>query len=298
MDNDNKTRIVTHSSGFHTDDVFAVATLLLVVGEEKEVEIIRSREKEVHKTADYVVDTGNEYDPDRNRFDHHQEGGAGKRENGVPYASFGLVWKKFGQELTGSKKGLEMIDQMIVQPIDAGDNGLRFLQTTIPNLYPFDIGRLVFLFAPTWKEETSIDEVFIKLVSYAKVIISRLIVSVKDDIEAEKLVLDCYNTAPDKRLILLNERYPWEEVLSQFPLPLFVVYKNQQGQWSIKTIRDDMFSYEPRKKLPESWAGKRMEELEKVTGVKDAVFCHNARFMAVAKTKEAVLKLAEIALNS
>jgi uncharacterized UPF0160 family protein len=38
--------------------------------------------------------------------------------------------------------------------------------------------------------------------------------------------------------------------------------------------------------------------LEKITGVAGAIFCHNARFMAVAKTKEAILKLSEIALNS
>jgi uncharacterized UPF0160 family protein len=30
----------------------------------------------------------------------------------------------------------------------------------------------------------------------------------------------------------------------------------------------------------------------------DAVFCSNGRFIAKAKTKEAILKLAEIALNS
>jgi len=36
--------------------------------------------------------------------------------------------------------------------------------------------------------------------------------------------------------------------------------------------------------------------LAKVTGVPDATFCHNGRFLAVAKSKEGALKLAEIAL--
>lgn len=297
MDKDEKITIVTHSSGFHTDDVFAVATLLLVLGEKVSFEVIRSREKEIIDKADYVVDTGNTYEPLKNRFDHHQEGGAGKRLNGVPYASFGLVWKKYGEQLSGSMKKYEKIDRILVQPIDAGDNGLKFLETKIQNLHPFDIGILTSIFAPTWKEnEVSIDEVFLQLVSYAKRIISRLIISVGDATEAEQLVIDSYNSSPDKRLILLNERYPWEEILSQYPEPLYVVYKNQQSNWSIKTIRNDRFSYEPRKKLPESWAGKRDKELEDATGVSDAVFCHNARFMAVAKTKEAILKMAEAAL--
>ncbi len=292
-----KVTIVTHSSGFHTDDIFAVATLLIVLGENTNVEVIRSREKEVHAIADYLVDTGNEYDPDKNHFDHHQTGGAGLRDNGIPYASFGLVWKKFGERLSGSTKAFEKIDQILVQPIDAGDNGIKFSETRIPNLHPFDIGTLTFIFAPTWKEDVNIDEVFLKLVSYAKVIISRLIISTRDDVEAEQLVVDCYNLSLNKELIEVNEGYPWEEVLSKYPEPLFVIYKNYQGNWSIKSIRNDMFSYEPRKKLPQAWGGKKDEELEKVTGVKDSVFCHNARFMAVAKTKEAILKMAEIALK-
>ena len=46
---DKKITIVTHSSSFHTDDIFAVATLLIALGEDKNIEIIRSREKEVQK---------------------------------------------------------------------------------------------------------------------------------------------------------------------------------------------------------------------------------------------------------
>jgi uncharacterized UPF0160 family protein len=38
------------------------------------------------------------------------------------------------------------------------------------------------------------------------------------------------------------------------------------------------------------------EELAQVTGVADAVFCHNKLFMAVAKSKEGAIKLAELAL--
>jgi len=50
--------------------------------------------------------------------------------------------------------------------------------------------------------------------------------------------------------------------------------------------------------LPESWAGKSGEELEKVARVPGAIFCHSGRFLVVAKTKEAILKLAAIALRS
>ena len=125
-----------------------------------------------------------------------------------------------------------------------------------------------------------------------------MIVSSKDRKEAKKMVIDAYNNSTDKRLIILeNSRYPWAEAMSQLQEPLYVVYKNiTDDTWSIKGVRSDLGSFESRKNLPAEWAGKTGEELEKVTGVKGAVFCHNARFMAVAKTKEAILEMAEIAL--
>ncbi len=294
-----KVRIVTHSSRYHTDDVFAVATLLILL-EGQDVEVIRSREDEVINTGDYVVDVGNVYDESKNRFDHHQKGGAGVRENGIPYASFGLVWKHFGEKLSGSLEASNKIDKTIIQPIDALDNGVSFSESKIAGLMSPDVNFLTFLFAPTWKEEDiNIDQVFMRLVSYAKEIIKREIVVVQHKLEAEKFVIEAYNNSSDKRLVELDERYPWEEVLSRFPEPLFVIYKKRiDNNWSLKGIRNDLMSFELRKKLPENWAGLRDQELEDVSGIEGAKFCHNARFLAVNKTKEGILKMAEIALNS
>lgn len=294
-----KIKIVTHSSGFHTDDVFAVATLSLLLGEEN-ISITRSRDTSITDQADYLVDFGSVYDPSIKRFDHHQKGGAGKRENDIPYASFGLVWKEYGEKICSNKIVADKVDQFLVQPIDAHDNGVKILETKIENVYPVDIGSIVHLFEPTWKEDSSIDEAFITLVSYARVLIKRVIVCMEADVEAERLVLKAYNEAEDKRLIILdNKRYPWLGFLNKFPEPLFVVYENKQDNtWSMKGVRNDIFSYDYKKILPESWAGKRDEELDKVTGVPGCVFCHNARFMAVNKTKEGILKMAEIALNA
>lgn len=299
MSEKSKVTIVTHSSKFHTDDIFAVATLTLALENEYEIEVIRSRDMSVIEKGDYVVDVGGLYDESINRFDHHQIGGAGKRENGVPYAAFGLVWKKFGERLVGSKEGAFKVDQTIVQPIDANDNGVQFLKTCIEGLFPFDIGTMTFLFSPTWKEaDTDLDVLFVELVGYAKAILKRKIITTKDELEGARLVLEIYKNTEDKRLIIVEERYPWEETLSKFPEPLFAVYKNRDNNWSIKCVRSDLLSYDRRKDLPKNWAGKRDEELEKETGVPGSVFCHNNLFMAVNKTKEGILKMAEIALES
>ena len=290
--------ILTHSSKFHTDDVFAVATLILLLEKEHKIKIIRSREPSFLATADYVVDKGGIDDQKTNRFDHHQEGGAGGRKNAVPYSSFGLVWKKFGKNLCGSQEVADKVDKELVQPIDLYDNGIKYLETNIKNIHPFDINKLIDAFRPTWKENNDIDDVFMEVVLYSKTLLLKEIKHIKDEHEAVGLVINAYNNSPDKKVIELDERWPWGETLVQFPEPIFVIYKKRvDNDWSIKTIRDDIFSYNARKDLPKAWAGKRDEELEKVTGVPGSVFCHNGRFIAVAKTKEAILKLAQIALN-
>jgi len=292
--------IVTHSSKFHTDDVFAVATLQLLLEKNHDIEVIRTRDKEIIDRADYVVDVGGEYSQIRNRFDHHQQGGAGVRVNGIPYASFGLVWKQFGAVVCESQSVADKLDIYLVQPIDAWDNGIEFSDTKIDGVYPYTIKSITYAFRPTWKEEdANLDAIFNTLVSYAKILLNREIRHVADDTDAEKSVMEAFQKTEDKRVIVLDERYPWEEILNKMSEPLFVVYpKRVDGTWSLKTIRNDLNSYTSRKDLPESWAGKSGEDLEKVTGVAGSIFCHNNRFLAVAKTREAIMQLAEIALNS
>ena len=56
-------------------------------------------------------------------------------------------------------------------------------------------------------------------------------------------------------------------------------------------------TFNPRKPLPESWAGLRDQALAEVTGVPDSVFCHSARFIAGAKSLDSAIKLAELALQ-
>lgn len=302
MDGNKKVSIVTHSSGFHTDDIFAVATLCLILEKEgKEFTITRSRDIAIAESADYLVDFGWISNPETNRFDHHQVGKAGERSNGIPYASFGLVWKKFGADLCGSDTVANKIDMKFIQPIDASDNGVDLFKNLIDDVSPFSISSIVHLFYPTWKEEgKNIDDTFIEVVSYAKFLLSRIIKTTIDECEAEQFVLDAYNNSIDKRVVVVeSNKYPWDEVLSKFPEPLYAIYRSlSEENWNMKCIRNNQNSYVCRKYLPESWAGKANDELESITGVSGAKFCHNNRFVAAAKTKEGILKMAEIALNS
>jgi uncharacterized UPF0160 family protein len=304
-----KKKIVTHSAGFHTDDVFAVATLILYLDEE--VEVVRSRDPKVWASADYIVDTGNEYSPDKNIFDHHQSGGAGERENGIPYASFGLVWKHFGEKVCGSKEIAENLDRRLVQPIDAGDNGVKTYASVIDNIRPYDIGDIISLYEPTWKEfrEVDFDEKFLEAVSLAKNFLLREIKKTQDWVEAEKIVDDEYKNSTDKRLIIINNEEVADRVLVtysliKFPEPLYVVFRGKSfdnsndPHWRVAAVNKDKNTYETRKPLPESWLGKRDSDLVYASSVSEATFCHKNGFTCGATSKTGAIKLAKLALEA
>lgn len=295
----NNKKLITHNGSFHSDDIFACATLCLVLEKNGEqFEIIRTRDPEIIKNGDYVFDVGGVYDKESNRFDHHQKGGAGGRLFGdlsIEYASFGLVWEKFGIELCGSQEVVDMIDKKLVASTDAFDNGFSLFENR-NETSPYLIQHAFLAMVPTWKEDLSNDEMFLKSVTIAKEFLLREIIHMQDAILAEEAVSLIYNKAEDKRILILDKNYE-EEAFLNFPEVLFVIYPRIDKTWGIRAVKNDLKSFKNRKDFPKSWAGLRDEELQNVTGVRDVVFCHRGLFLAVANSKEGAIKLAQIAVE-
>ena len=63
--------IGTHNGTFHCDEVLACC-MLKMLPEYSDAEIIRTRDENVLKTCDVVVDVGGKYEPSSHRYDHHQ----------------------------------------------------------------------------------------------------------------------------------------------------------------------------------------------------------------------------------
>lgn len=291
-----KKKVITHDGVFHADDVFATAALSLLLN--GRMEVVRTRDQDQINEGDFVFDVGGEYDPALNRFDHHQPGGAGMRDNGIPYAAFGLVWKKYGETICGSKEVAEQIDMHLVQAIDAVDNGID-LATPTGVLLPFTVQNLFYAFRPSWKENPEVVDIgFTEAVEIAIKVLERKIIKTRDFLEGKKGVLDAYQTQENRQILVLDERYPWEEVLLEFPEPLFVVAPRVDGKWKAEAVFVRLGSFERRKYFPELWGGKKDQELAAISGVPDAVFCHNARFLVVALSREGALELARKALAS
>lgn len=296
-------KLITHNGSFHSDDIFAAAALSLYLEKNgEEFEIIRTRDEKIIKAGDFVFDVGGVYNGEQNKFDHHQKGGAGGRSFGgvlIEYASFGLVWKKFGAEISGLQEIADVVDKKLTAPIDAHDNGFDLVENKF-EISPYFIQHFFLSMRPTWKEENlSKDEMFFRCVEIAKEILSREIIQVKDAILAKEKILSIYKDSQDKKIIILDEKYPHENIIDNLPEPLFVVYPRKVTEdWGVEAVKNGPKTFKNRKNFPNSWAGLRDEELQKITGVSDAVFCHRGLFLAVANSKEGAIKLAQIAVES
>jgi uncharacterized UPF0160 family protein len=64
----------------------------------------------------------------------------------------------------------------------------------------------------------------------------------------------------------------------------------------MQAVPERLGDFTNRRSLPQAWAGLQAEELASLTGVEDAVFCHGARFLVVARTREGIRELARQAL--
>lgn len=259
----------------------------------------RTRDDEEIRNADIAVDVSGKNDPDKERFDHHQEGGAGKRENGIPYGSFGLVWKKYGPIISKNPRVADLVDKKMVQPIDAADNGYMLYKPTHPNVNPYLFDSVLNALTPTWRDKESIDETFFELIPFVQIILKKEIEKAQyffEDIEAVKKE---YRNTENKNIIVLEHSYPWKSILSNHKEPMFVVHPDQNtGEWVIACVKKNPRAHEYRKMLPQSWAGKKKGDLAAVTGVSDAEFCHNKRFIAKAWSKEGAIKMAHLAVNA
>jgi len=294
--------VVTHSGTFHSDDVFACATLSLWAEKDGDkLNIVRSREEDIIKKADMVVDVGMEYDPDKDRFDHHQKGGAETHENGIPYASFGLVWKKYGEQICGDKEIVDRVEKYLVMPVDARDNGVNISSVNELNVIDHRTSDMISNLNLTDQEDKNKSyEYFEKAVYFAKEIIKREIVWAKAFIDGEKETLEAIKKQNEPEVLILDRNIEWHEAVSKNKNIKFVVYLDKNGKdWNLQSGRDDLEKYDSdRANLPKNWWGLRGDELVNVSGIEGAIFCANRGWSAVAKTKEEAIEMANKALRN
>ena len=101
----------THDGLYHTDDIFCMSLINICLGEDNEVEFVRTREK----TSYFTFDVGG------GDFDHHHCDEYRKSLDGI-FASFGKLWCTLGRTLELREEVWKEIDNQFVRYIDASDN--------------------------------------------------------------------------------------------------------------------------------------------------------------------------------
>lgn len=290
--------IGTHNGKFHSDDVFSVALLTTLF---PEVKVVRSRDQTVLDTLDLVLDVGGEYDISKNRFDHHQVGGAGDRPNGIRYSAFGLIWQTYGLEYC---EGNEIVHKRLfegfVSSFDAYDNGQNTFEITTEDASVVQLQDIFDKYLNPNADESSelsdYDKAFSSAVEMAKVILDRVVKRQIAKVKSEQYFYAQWQASPDKRYVVLDKHANAGDMAEQMPELLYYVYLSPSKNWHIQGMTKEKGSFEPKKALPAGWAGLRDEEFARHTGVEDAVFCHNNLHLCGAKSKDGALKLLEMAL--
>lgn len=288
---------ITHAGTFHADEIFATIILSEIMDQ-----IVLIRLPEV-KESDYPEKMI--YDIGGGKYDHHQVGGNGQRENGVKYASCGLIWKNFGLEVL-KKRGVRdaerelvfnIVDRDIIQFIDSNDNGQA---PVIDTDYGFmHLSKIIAQFNPCWDEECDRDDNFYEALQLAKTVWDNFLKNIIHKVAAKEFVDKAIEDSEDG-IMILNRFMPWKEFVIDSTNPKakdinFIIFPSNRGGYCVYTIPVEKDSFESRKLFPVEWGGLRDEALQKATGVDTAKFCHNARFLCTTLTLKDALKIASIA---
>ena len=295
-----KVTIATHDGFYHADELFAVSALSLYLrGLGKDVEIIRTRDKDKAFSCDYCVDVGREYDPVKNRFDHHQVDDSLIRPNGIPYAAFGLIWKHFGMKLVSSKDIFEVIEQKLVQPIDAMDNAVTLSTRNFEGVNEYNIASAIYAISQHHGIE-NLNQSFFDCLTICEQILAGEIKQAEDKHQSRLIVTSEIKKQNIPAILILDKFHSWKDVVLDYPDIKFVMYPDvNTSNWYLqpaKNTKDDFGGY--RVNFPVSWLGKEHHELAEVSGIDEAVFCHKSGYLAVAKSKEATISMAQKVLES
>lgn len=279
----NEADFVTHAGNFHADDVFSSMFMARLYGD---ITLIRLN--------DYKDDGSKiAFDIGLGKFDHHQANYDKKRANGIHYCGFGLLWQEYGLKYLRKikvkypEKVFNILDELLVIQIDAIDNGEYFIDAPF-NIYT--LAGLIEQFRPKIGKKEDENECFIKAVSFADTIFEQILNDAIGKVYAINEIEKKKRSIKDN-ILILDKYIPYEYAIFKLELDVnFVVYPSNRGCYAAHTVPTKYKGFTPKIPFKKEWAGLRDEELQKVSGIKTAHFCHKKLFLATATTKEDALK--------
>jgi len=322
--------IGTHNGSFHCDESLA-CSLLRLLPRYKDASIIRTRDPAILDTCTLVVDVGGVFDKEKHRYDHHQKSftstfnslDSSKKWN-TKLSSAGLVYFYFGREIIAHVLQVESKDQVVekvfdkvyegfVEEIDAIDNGISTHDGVPRYSINTNLSSRVAHLGPTWLDPNpDYDAGFEKAMELTKTefldrvnYYGKVWWAARDVVS--KALQSRFEAHPSGRVIDFSSGgVPWKEHLFELEVEeglkddttiLYAVFTDQNGMWRIQCVPLRVGSFENRLSLPAEWRGLRDQQLQQISGVEGATFVHAGGFIGGAKSKEAVMKMVEIALK-
>ena len=300
------THIITHSGGFHADELLS-SVILTRLFQKAELRRTRDRQWLSPSPEKIIYDVGAIYNADVQIFDHHQRPSP-LREDGQPFSSFGLIWKHYGREYLTAMNvpayNVEEIhnifDTTFVLPIDLLDNGAMEPSVAGP-LSVLTLPALLASFKPVFDDPspTADDDAFFTALPIARSFMEVAIGNFAAKLRAQSIVFEAIVKAGPSPILELPMGMPYRSALDKAQAGHILFVVNPRGNdWTLNGIKLSKDTFEQRAYLPIAWAGMTDEALEDASGVKGAKFCHNARFIAVASSREAIMKMANLAVDS
>ena len=327
----NETKIIgTHSGKFHADEVLSTF-MLKYLPETIKSAVVRTRNDEILKLCDYVVDVGGIIDPKKNRFDHHMKefkevfDEKDEELNTIKLSSAGLIWKYLGKEilinvlksLTLYEQNKTHIDEIFrniyidfIQGVDGVDNGVTQYNKDLKPKYKLsgNFSSRISRLNPEWNmENIDVNERFKKGWDVAEEEFMHYINKYGNSyFLAYDIVENAIKEAiKENKVYIVLERYcPWHNPLYEIEKKLglgdrflYCVHPGSNQRWCSTAVNLNDHCMELRKPFPLEWRGKRSDELKKITGMNDAEFVHVSGFVSFWLKKESAIKATEFSIN-
>lgn len=291
----------THNGIFHGDDGVGIA-ILKIAHANTDIHVVRTDDIEKLKECDIVIDIGG------GRFDHHMAGFKICRPTGEKYASAGLVWREFAEKAIKNvmtEEGIsidddeiavikEQIDREIIIPVDMEDNGEKISSHTFS---------FIPTFLPSWFKKPNYDDAFDRVVAIVCNILKEIIKDKALKIAAVKELQKRYDSIHDGILELPTQTIQWLEDVVRYNenhnyIVKFVVFPHSAGGWAAQSVPPSIEKrFDQLVSFPKEWAGGNKETLPAISGIPDALKCHNGCFFVKAETKESILEMCRIAIT-
>ncbi len=288
--------LVTHGGKFHADEVFATAFLSTIIDNPV---VCRVLDVPTDLKKDVLV-----YDVGYGEFDHHMKDFNLRHASGVKYASFGLIFKKYGMDYLRrvdeeyAEMVFTMLEKELVEGIDAVDNG-EFPVINAPYVYR-SLDTIIGDFNCCWNEEVDNDIYFKQAVDIALMIFAATVKKCFAKASAKKIVDEAIEKSTN-HIMVLDKHLPFKDFVITSSNPkandiLFVITPSNRNGYNINTIPKSKDTYLTRCDFPKEWGGLIDDDLQRVSGIKSAIFCHKTLFLAVCGTLDDAYLMAQKAI--